>query len=302
AADVAESKPLWRFEAKLKRHSLLAAKRSDETFQGIFAGTESPLVIGTDLSGTFAAPPASLLPTDGPSSATTKSMPFAPFAVMGSPGPSGPMAGPLPSLQLSQSLGEQPMGVMKVLDDLILHQNIVDADEKLPAGWLDGLSYRITHGQNHRAVLYYRPHFTGDQRIFGDLTLYAPGMNTTATDLQAVVEAEAAADPKRPLLVGVIDPAARKLIDRARSESWFAVSITPHPALPPKGKESDGFSVSANGAGMFAYERTLSFGLKERVICDGKTLLHLYPEIGLGATRTMSRFHHAQLQSLVPWA
>src|SRR5581483_5382486 len=61
-------------------------------------------------------------------------------------------------------------------------------------------------------------------------------------------------------------------------------------------------SVSANGAGMFAYERTLSFGLKERVICDGKTLLHLYPEIGLGATRTMSRFHHAQLQSLVQWA
>ena len=46
--------------------------------------------------------------------------------------------------------------------------------------------------------------------------------------------------------------------------------------------------------GQFVYERTLAFGLVETVVCDGKTILHLYPEIGLGSRRPMSRFHRAE--------
>jgi hypothetical protein len=46
----------------------------------------------------------------------------------------------------------------------------------------------------------------------------------------------------------------------------------------------------------------LSCGLKEHIVCDGKELLHLYPELGLAGRRTMTRFHRAELTDLVPWA
>src|SRR5262249_36860905 len=49
------------------------------------------------------------------------------------------------------------------------------------------------------------------------------------------------------------------------------------------------------------WDRVLPIGLREQVVCDGKTLLHLYPEIGLGARRTVSRFHRADFAELVPW-
>ena len=34
----------------------------------------------------------------------------------------------------------------------------------------------------------------------------------------------------------------------------------------------------------------------------GQTLLHLYPDLGIGARRTVSRFHRADFARLVPWA
>ena len=43
-------------------------------------------------------------------------------------------------------------------------------------------------------------------------------------------------------------------------------------------------------------------GLHEKAVCDGKTLLHLYPEIGLAARRTVGRGQRIALQELVPWA
>ena len=60
-------------------------------------------------------------------------------------------------------------------------------------------------------------------------------------------------------------------------------------------------ALRVDGSGRFAYERTLPSGLREQVICDGSTLWQLYPEIGLGAKRPMSRFHNATLQGEIPW-
>src|SRR5581483_10373279 len=41
--------------------------------------------------------------------------------------------------------------------------------------------------------------------------------------------------------------------------------------------------------------------LRERVVCDGRELLHVYPQLGLAARRDYSRFHRAELAEFVPW-
>lgn len=135
-------------------------------------------------------------------------------------------------------------------------------------------------------VMFERPQFNNDDHVFTDLTAYAPGLNTSRADLLAVLAAEAA--PQLGDTPGQIDPAARKLLDKARAAGWQSVTL-------------DGVTVGFDGAGRYAYERTLPLGLREQVICDGNTLLHLYAEIGLGARRSVSRFHRAALRSLVPW-
>src|SRR5262249_22801829 len=140
--------------------------------------------------------------------------------------------------------------------------------------------------------LYQRPTFTGDVRLFGDLLWYAPGMNTTWQDLYAALEAEAAADPGVP--EGAIDPGAWRLIEQARAGGWQTWTIGGDRPRP-------GYAVSFNAAGQFTWDVVLECGLRERVICDGKTLWHLYPEIGVGSRRQVSRFHRADLLAQVPW-
>jgi hypothetical protein len=137
-------------------------------------------------------------------------------------------------------------------------------------------------------LLYRRPSFSGDPRVFHDLVSYAPGLNTLPADVQAVVDAEAAAEPA---VTGKIAPAARALIDRARAAGWQALTL---PGL-------DGFRLVCDGGGRYAWDHVLPTGLREQVVCDGKALLHLYPEIGLGARRSVSRFHRAEFAELVPW-
>src|SRR5262249_38906919 len=165
--------------------------------------------------------------------------------------------------------------------------------------WLDffhneGSKYsEKENGQKQQAagapgLRYRRPTFSGDPRVFHDLISYAPGMNTLSADVQAVVDAEAAAEP---VVTGKIAPAARTLIDRARAAGWQVLTL-PGP---------DGFRLVCDGRGRYAGDRVLPIGLREQVVCDGKTLLHLYPEIGLGARRTVSRFHRADFAELVPW-
>jgi tetratricopeptide (TPR) repeat protein len=140
--------------------------------------------------------------------------------------------------------------------------------------------------------LYSRPSFSGDERLFSDLVSYAPGMNTSTADIRAVLEAEAA--PRFANLPGRIDPAARKLIDRARGAGWQTLTVAGKDGKPA-------LSLAFDGDGRYAYQRTLPSGLRERVVCDGRTLLHLYPDLGVGARRTVSRFHRADFAGVVPW-
>src|SRR5207247_8378607 len=80
----------------------------------------------------------------------------------------------------------------------------------------------------------------------------------------------------------------------AASASWQTLSV-------PARHGRQAFRLTFDGTRRFTYERVLEEGLLERVVCDGNTLLHLYPELGLGARRTMSRFHRAELTRLIPW-
>ncbi|MFO0966598.1 MAG: hypothetical protein U0793_13575, partial [Gemmataceae bacterium] len=141
-------------------------------------------------------------------------------------------------------------------------------------------------------LIFSGPRFQRDYRLFGDLTLYAPGLNTTWADLQTAVEREARND--KPVPVGTIDDGARRLIDAARAAGWEKITIPAHDRMPA-------FDLLANGAGRCRYSRSLSSGLKEEVVCDGDHLWHLYAEIGLAARRPNSRHHAGELTGLVPW-
>jgi ferric-dicitrate binding protein FerR (iron transport regulator) len=162
------------------------------------------------------------------------------------------------------------------------------------------LYLRSARGQNAELLgsprfgppVYGRPSFTGDERIFTDLVAYAPGMNTSRADIEAVLEAEAV--PVLATLPGRIDPAARRLIEQARRGGWQALTL-------PAAGERPALTVRFDGSGRYAYERVLPLGLREQVVCDGQTLLHLYPDLGVGARRTVSRFHRAELLGVVPW-
>lgn len=137
------------------------------------------------------------------------------------------------------------------------------------------------------SLSYRRPEFSGDDRHFSDLVGYAPGMEMMLADVRGVLEAEAAPSPRsRP---GKIDPAAARLIDKARTAGWQSF-------------QTGDVRIVFDGTGRYAWERTLPPGLREQVVCDGKTILHLYPDLGIGARRTVSRFHRADFAELVPWA
>src|SRR5262249_7991827 len=125
------------------------------------------------------------------------------------------------------------------------------------------------------------------QMLFRDLIAFAPGMDTSMTDIFATLEAEASdqTTPKQ----GRIDDAARRLIERSRSGGWRTHVI------------GDGkFSITYDGAGRFVFSRTRPTGLRETVVNDGQALLHLYPEIGVGARRVMSRAHRAEFEAMLP--
>jgi len=148
------------------------------------------------------------------------------------------------------------------------------------------LIYRTQYGLRVQPLVYQAPAFSGDWAVFYDLPGYAPGMYTTAADVYAVLEAEA--EPHPAAKPGKIDPQARRLIETARGAGWqTATSAT--------------LSIDFDGSGRYRCERTTAMGLREQVICDGATLWHLYPELGLGGRRVLSRFHRAQLSQLVPW-
>jgi hypothetical protein len=163
-------------------------------------------------------------------------------------------------------------------------------DRPDPFALADGGLALLAGGHISGPSMYNRPSFSQEERVFFDLMAYAPGLNTSAADVEAVKDAEAA--PGLESLPGQIDPAARKLVEAARTGGWRTLHL---------GKGEDGYTLVFDGQGRYAYERTLSLGLREIVVCDGQKLLHLYPELGLGARRSMSRFHRAQLAEVVSW-
>ncbi|MBM4069723.1 MAG: hypothetical protein FJ271_12345 [Planctomycetes bacterium] len=124
-----------------------------------------------------------------------------------------------------------------------------------------------------------------------DLAGFAPGLNTSLADIHAVLEAEADGFKAAS---GTIDDRARKLIERARGAGWQAIAIPGH-ARPYD------YTVRFDGAGRCSWTRLLPNGLRESVSCDGNTLEHRYPEIGLGAKRKVSRFHRTELAQVAPW-
>src|SRR5262249_45745109 len=148
----------------------------------------------------------------------------------------------------------------------------------------------ILTGQTRGPNYYARPSFSGDERVFTDLAAYAPGMSSGTADVRAVLEAEAA--PHFGNRRGSLDPAARKSIEAPRSPAGVRTEIKPADGQP--------LTVVHDGQGRFAYEHRLPLGLVERVVCDGTTLLHLYPELGIGARRTVTRFHRAEFAALCP--
>jgi len=150
----------------------------------------------------------------------------------------------------------------------------------------------ITPGQGNLVPGDDQPAATADDRAFFDLVAYCPGMTPIWADVQAVIDAEAA--PDKASIPGRIDDGARKLIDRARSAGWQTLTFPARNGQPA-------LTIRFDGQGRYAWERTLPPGLRERVVCDGQTILHIYPDLGIGARRTVGRAHRLAWSGTVPW-
>ncbi len=152
----------------------------------------------------------------------------------------------------------------------------------------------ILPGHSRKVPTYQPPVFSNNPAVFYDLVGYAPAMRTNLADVLAVLEAEMPADvtAAKP---GKIGDRARRLIERARGAGWQTATIA-----DPRGKTP--LTIAFDGTGRYRYERTTSAGLREQVVCDGTNLWHLYPELGIGARRTLCRFHRQDFARLVPWA
>ncbi len=140
---------------------------------------------------------------------------------------------------------------------------------------------------------YWLPEFNDDRSVFTDLVAYAPGMNTSLADVRAALESEAALPVG--FSPGRVDPGARRLIESARNGPWQTATLR-----DARGKTV--LAIDFDGTGRYRYGRTTRHGLREEVVCDGRQLWHLYPELGVGARREVSRFHRADLGAIVPWA
>jgi ferric-dicitrate binding protein FerR (iron transport regulator) len=151
----------------------------------------------------------------------------------------------------------------------------------------------LDRGRTSHPPLYERPSYSLDEQLFFDLVAYAPGMNTLAADVRAVLEAEAAGRTiGRP---GEIDQAARDLFATASSVGWRSVTFPTEAGNP-------GWTVRFDGKGRWAWQRQLAVGLREQVVCDGVTLYHVYPDFGLAARRSVGRHYRLAFAGLVPWA
>ncbi len=158
--------------------------------------------------------------------------------------------------------------------------------------WARNSMQRMQLNLKQPDLLYFKVSTVESGRSTRRLVDFAPAMATSSADVLAVVEAEADL-PTRPQR-GEIDDRARELIESARRRPWQQLTIR-----DDEGREM--LTLVIDGEGHFRMQRRTAQGLSEIVICDGATLRHLYPEIGLGTTRQMSRFHRAEWNQLAPW-
>jgi hypothetical protein len=198
---------------------------------------------------------------------------------------------PLPDLRLTATYDLN--GIVSRLDNLDVNQ-IRGPEEASFRNWATGMSGEIgfDHSPGGDSLLFHRLRYSGDPRLFTDLLAYAPGLNTTEADTLAVLDAEAL--PELREAPGTIDREARELIEASRTAKWRKLTLGGEKGQPEQ-------VVLFDGAGRYRYERTPAVGLHEIVTCDGETLLHQYPEIGLAARRAVTRFHRAEMSDLLPW-
>ncbi len=164
-----------------------------------------------------------------------------------------------------------------------------DVDSDLPdAMGLGLMPTGAVIAPNATGLHYQRLVATQGTRRRDDLLGYAAGLNTSAADIRVALEAEAV--PELRNVPGRVDPQALALINRARQGGWMRFT--------PTGKDGPSGTFLFDASGRFVRTRTLPIGLKEEIVCDGDSILSLYPELGLAGRRVSSRHHRAELASL----
>src|SRR5262249_7769837 len=98
--------------------------------------------------------------------------------------------------------------------------------------------------QDGDALLYHRLRYSGDPRLFTDLLPYAPGLNTSETDIRAVLDAEPR--PQLSQAPGRIDPEASKLIEASRKAVWNKLTLGGEKGQPEQ-------VIFFDGAGRYRY-------------------------------------------------
>lgn len=154
-----------------------------------------------------------------------------------------------------------------------------------------GINRLISSNQSLN-LTYQRSNVRVQPSAFFNLVSYAPGMRMTLEDVQAVLEAEA--KPSVRIRPGTVDEKARDLFTTARALGWHQWSV-------PTGKKGESIQITFQGAGQFRYERKLTAGLREIVSSDGNEQLTLYPDLSIGARRSLSRFHRLALSQQIPF-
>jgi tetratricopeptide (TPR) repeat protein len=132
-------------------------------------------------------------------------------------------------------------------------------------------------------LLLQRPKLAENENFVRDLVALAAGLNTTDADVWTLL------DTVKPTL-GTVSPAAAALIAQARTARWEQLTL------------ANGTLIQWDHADRVAIDRVNAVGMRELIRCDGTTLWHLYPDLGLASRRTMSRFHWAELRHGLPGA
>ncbi len=118
-----------------------------------------------------------------------------------------------------------------------------------------------------------------------DLTRYATGLYSTSADVVNAVAERFGTGP-----AGAAHIMAAKLVGSARRRIR-PVRVQYH---------KDGPAVLVGPDDRLDFTRTTSMYLKERIVCDGAQILHLYDELGLAARRKATPLRRAALRRLTP--